>query len=100
MTEESLDPTRERLLGVGLVVALHVVFTALTAVLAYTLPLDDFHPMDLMGPWLLYLGVIQGAYVIPAALTVALMQRWQMLIGIGAAAAVSAVATPVAMALG
>ncbi len=100
MTEESLDPTRELLIGVGLVVALHVLFTALTAVLAFTLPLDGFQPMDLLGPWLLYLGVLQGAYVIPAALTVALTQRWQMLIGIGIAAAVSAVTTPIAMVLG
>ncbi len=90
----------EHVRGAALVLALHVGFTALTVLLAYTLPLQEFQPRELIEPWMLYLGLLQGIYVVPAALTVALMQRWQLLIGIGIAAGLTAAATLVALALG
>jgi hypothetical protein len=85
--------------GVMLVLALHVAFTLMTVVIAFVVPLDDFQPMDLIEPWAIYLGVVQGIYVIPTALTLGLMQRWQMLIGVGMAAGITVLATLAALGL-
>ncbi len=86
--------------GLMLVLGLHAAFILMTVVIAYVVPLEDFEPMDLIEPWMLYLGVVQGIYVIPAALTLALIQRWQMLIGVGMAAGITIVATLIALVLG
>lgn len=92
------NPKTERAFGAGLVVALHVVFTALTWVIA-TGVLDEAEANELIGTWLRYLGFAQGVYVIPAALTVALLQRWPMLIGIGIMAGLTAAISTLQLAM-
>jgi len=94
MSEEIVrNPKRERAFGAGFVLALHIVFTALTWVVGTAVPLEDLEPAELMRSWIQYLGLVQGVYVIPAALTIALLQRWQMLVGVGVMAGITAAVT-------
>lgn len=97
---EVANAMMERTWGLTLLLGLHVAFTLLTVVIAFVVPLDDFQPMELIEPWMLYIGLVQGIYAIPAALTLALMQRWQMLIGLGMGAGITLAATVVVMAFG
>lgn len=88
---EELDPGAERRLGFLGILALHVIFAASTAVIGRVAPIDAAEANDLFWTWVKWLGLGQGIYVIPACITAALLQRWQMLVGMGVAIGVTLV---------
>jgi hypothetical protein len=70
--------------GVLWILGLHALFLGLTAGIEATLGQESEE--SLTQTWLLWLGLLQGIYVFPAVLSAALVQRWQLMIGMVAAA--------------
>ncbi len=91
------DSWVERRTGVLWILGLHLAFTAVTWSLGFVVPIDKADAENLLHTWVRWLGVLQGIYVIPACLTAALVQRWQVLAGMGAAALVTGIATSIAL---
>jgi len=96
---DELDPGAERRLGFLGVVTLHVVFIAATAVIGRVAPIDSADANDLLWTWIKWIGLGQGIYAIPTCITAALLQRWQMLIGMGIAIGVTLVGGLIALAM-
>ena len=94
------NPWVERRTGLLWILGLHVGFTAVTWSLGFVVPIDETDAENLLDTWVRWLGVLQGVYVIPACLTAALVQRWQVLAGMGVAAVVTGLATGIALAVG
>ena len=104
-TEQPSDPSQpdpwvERRTGLLWILGLHLAFTAITWSLGSVVPIDETDAENLLDTWVRWLGVLQGIYVIPACLTAALVQRWQVLAGMGAAAVVTGLATGIALVVG
>ena len=104
-TEQPSNPTppnpwAERRTGLLWILGLHLVFTAATRSLGFVVPIDDADAENLLHTWIRWLGVLQGIYVIPACLTAALVQRWQVLAGMCAAAVATGIATGIALTVG
>jgi hypothetical protein len=86
------DPWPARRNGALGVLVLHLAFIGATAgVQAAVAPEPSGD--TLLGIWIRWIGLLQGIYVLPAVLSVALMQRWQLMMGMLAAAAVTAAAS-------
>ena len=95
MADEPGPSDRSELIrGVLLVLGLHGVFTLLTVGVALVVAGgEDGETARLVTLWIRLLGATQAVYVVPAALTATLLQRWFLLLGVGAAAALTAVGT-------
>lgn len=91
------SPWPERRNGVLWVLGLHLVFIGLTAGIGATVGSEP--EGELVRIWIGWVGLLQGIYVFPAILSAALVQRWQLMMGMGAAAAVTLVASLIRLAL-
>jgi len=90
----------ERLRGLGVVLLLHLLFVAATWSVRLLGVVPDSESRELLSIWLRWLGLLQGIYVFPAVMSAALIQRWQLMIGMLAAAGVTGLIGGIAAALG
>ncbi|MCO4770722.1 MAG: hypothetical protein KDA24_11890 [Deltaproteobacteria bacterium] len=94
------SPWADRRTGVLVVLGLHVVFLVATWGIGFVAPISQTDADELLSTWIRWMGALQGIYVFPACITAALAQRWQVMGGMLAAAAVTLLASGMGAMLG